>query len=216
MVKSLTRRRLATASLLAAIAGYIDGFGFLYLGGYFVSFMSGNTTRASVDLSTASLPAAASALLLIGCFVAGAMAGTAMPRGHGRGPVRVLAMVLTLVCVAAAVAAGEWRWAAGGVLAFAMGAMNTVFAQDGDIPFGVTYMTGALVKLGQGLVRAARGEQHTGWQRQLLMWASIACGAVLGAAALGWLGAAALWVVAAVLVVMLAVPALRRSLGSVA
>ena len=33
------------AVLLAALAGYVDSIGFLQLGGLFVSFMSGNTTR---------------------------------------------------------------------------------------------------------------------------------------------------------------------------
>ena len=35
---------------LALLAGYIDALGFLSLGGYFVSFMSGNSTRSAVDL----------------------------------------------------------------------------------------------------------------------------------------------------------------------
>ncbi len=38
------QRRLAIG--LAALAGFVDGVGFLTAGGYFVSFMSGNTTAA--------------------------------------------------------------------------------------------------------------------------------------------------------------------------
>jgi len=209
MVQSLSRRGLAAASLLAAFAGYVDGFGFVYLGGYFVSFMSGNTTRGSVDLSTFSWTGAALALSFIVSFVAGAMAGTAIPGGRVRGETRVLVMILAIVCLAAVAAGLDWRWATGAVLAFAMGAMNTVFARGGQVSFGVTYMTGALVKLAQGLVRSARGERRTGWGRHLLMWASIAGGAVLGAAMLNGIGSAALWVAAGVLAVLLAVPRLR-------
>ncbi|MDM8353607.1 DUF1275 family protein, partial [Brevundimonas diminuta] len=37
--------------MLAGLAGYVDSLGFLHLGGVFVSFMSGNTTRLAVNLA---------------------------------------------------------------------------------------------------------------------------------------------------------------------
>ena len=64
--------------------------GFLKLGGLFVSFMSGNSTRLGVGLAA-------------GAAVAG--------------------------------------------MAAAMGTVNNVFQRDGEVSIGVTYMTGALVKL---------------------------------------------------------------------
>ncbi|RSY01673.1 DUF1275 domain-containing protein, partial [Sphingomonas koreensis] len=48
------RRRFAVA--LAAMAGFVDAVGFLSADGYFVSFMSGNTTRLGVDLGTDVVP----------------------------------------------------------------------------------------------------------------------------------------------------------------
>jgi hypothetical protein len=39
-----SRRNIALACALSALAGYVDGIGFLHLGGLFVSFMSGNST----------------------------------------------------------------------------------------------------------------------------------------------------------------------------
>jgi uncharacterized membrane protein YoaK (UPF0700 family) len=36
--------RFAFGVLLTAIAGWVDAIGFLSLGGFYVSFMSGNTT----------------------------------------------------------------------------------------------------------------------------------------------------------------------------
>ena len=46
-----SRRNLALACALSAMAGYVDGIGFLHLGGLFVSFMSGNSTRMGVELA---------------------------------------------------------------------------------------------------------------------------------------------------------------------
>jgi uncharacterized membrane protein YoaK (UPF0700 family) len=42
-----SRRNVALACALSALAGYVDGIGYLHLGGLFVSFMSGNSTRMS-------------------------------------------------------------------------------------------------------------------------------------------------------------------------
>src|SRR5690606_13371639 len=113
MVRSLSRRTFAAAAVLSAFAGFVDGFGFLYLGGYFVSFMSGNTTRASVDLAGASFAAAGAAFLLIATFVAGAMVGTSIPGGRMRGETRVLVLVLAALAAAALTSIAGWTWVTG-------------------------------------------------------------------------------------------------------
>ena len=60
----------------AALAGYVDAAGFLSANRYFVSFMSGNTTRLGVALGTSPHDAIVPALL-IGGFIAGVTAGAA-------------------------------------------------------------------------------------------------------------------------------------------
>ena len=50
-----SRRNVALACALSALAGYVDGIGFLHLGGLFVSFMSGNSTRLGVSLAQGRL-----------------------------------------------------------------------------------------------------------------------------------------------------------------
>jgi len=64
------------ACALSALAGYVDGIGFLQLGGLFVSFMSGNSTRMGVSLAAGQWLPAAEALGLIALFVAGAALGS--------------------------------------------------------------------------------------------------------------------------------------------
>src|ERR1700755_1696840 len=69
------RRNLLLACALSALAVYVDGIGFLHLGGLFVSFMSGNSTRMGVSLADGNWSAAGEALGLIVLFVAGAGGG---------------------------------------------------------------------------------------------------------------------------------------------
>ena len=209
MVRSLSRRTFSAAAALALIAGFVDGVGFVILGGAFVSFMSGNTTRASVDLTRADWTGAVIAIVVIVSFVVGVMAGTLMPTGRMRIETRILVLVVAMITVAAAALTFGLTLASGAALAFAMGAMNTVFARGGEVGFGITYMTGALVKLGQGIVAAARGGGHSQWMRNLVLWASMALGAALGAIAFVIAGAGALWVLAVVMAVLIVLPPTR-------
>src|SRR6202158_4361363 len=78
-----TRRNIALACALSALAGYVDAIGFLHLGGLYVSFMSGNSTRMGVELAQGQWVAAAASLGLIVLFVIGAAAGSLIVLGHG-------------------------------------------------------------------------------------------------------------------------------------
>src|SRR5689334_8967098 len=53
-----SRQNILLACALSALAGYVDGIGLLHLGGLFVSFMSGNSTRMAVSLADGQWPAA--------------------------------------------------------------------------------------------------------------------------------------------------------------
>ena len=75
------RPRQALAVGLAALAGFVDAFGFLSADGYFVSFMSGNTTRLGVNFARDPALALVPALLILG-FVAGVVWGAPLA-DHG-------------------------------------------------------------------------------------------------------------------------------------
>lgn len=48
-MRDYRRGEHALAIYLSSITGFVDTIGFMYLGGYFLSFMSGNTTRLTAD-----------------------------------------------------------------------------------------------------------------------------------------------------------------------
>jgi uncharacterized membrane protein YoaK (UPF0700 family) len=183
---------------LSALAGFVDATGFLKLGGFFVSFMSGNTTRLAVGLA-AGAPTAAIAACLVGLFVLGVMAGTLTRHAarHQR-PALILALVATLLAAAALL--GMLGIPQGAVIAMtlAMGAENAVFAEAGEVRIGLTYMTGTLVKFGQRLAAALLGADHMAWAPYLLLWLGLAAGAIAGALLYPRLGLNNLWLAAVV------------------
>jgi len=67
-MKSYQRRVRVLAGGLSALAGFVDATGFIGLGGFFVSFMSGNTTRLAVGLAQGTAAAATAAGLIAPSF----------------------------------------------------------------------------------------------------------------------------------------------------
>ncbi|HXC55410.1 MAG TPA: YoaK family protein [Rhizomicrobium sp.] len=191
------RRVRLLAAFLSALAGYVDAIGFLKLGGFFVSFMSGNSTRLAVALAQGSWQAVEGAGL-IGSFVAGVIVGAFIghiAKGHRR--LAVLLVVATLLALAAALNRMGIVPAAIAAMALAMGAENAVFERDGEVQIGLTYMTGTLVKMGRGIAAALLGGAPFAWLPYLLLWFGLICGAVLGAVAYPYLGLDGLWPAAA-------------------
>ncbi|MEH6663982.1 MAG: YoaK family protein [Brevundimonas sp.] len=170
------------AVLLAALAGYVDSIGFLQLGGLFVSFMSGNTTRMAAGLAQGDWRLAGTAGLILLLFVAGAMLGALVAAGAGpRSRSRVLTAEAVLL-LAAALAAGLQRpMAAVACMVIAMGLENAVFLRNGQVGVGLTYMTGALVRIGHTLAAALRGGALRDVIPPLLLWGGLTSGAILGA-----------------------------------
>lgn len=206
------RRTQLLAACLAALAGYVDALAFIKLGGFFVSFMSGNSTRLAVGLAEGSSPALVAGAILAS-FVLGVVVGSLV--GQFAGPRRRPA-VLWLVCLLLAASAAFSQIDATAVaifaMALAMGAENAVFEREGEVSIGLTYMTGTLVKLGQRIVVALLGGDRLGWLPYLLLWLGLVLGAVLGATAYLHIGMNGLWIAAA-MAALLAFAAARIGTG---
>ncbi|MGV3511143.1 MAG: YoaK family protein [Novosphingobium sp.] len=191
------RQRRTFAMALAAMAGFVDSVGFLSAHGYFVSFMSGNTTRLGVALGTSPADALVPALLILG-FVVGVTAGALVSQCAGalRKPA-VLALVTTLLLAASLARAFDHHAMMMGCLVLAMGALNNTFQRDGEVTVGLTYMTGALVKLGIGLAGQLSGQRNRSWTSWAQLWTGLLAGAVLGALLQDRLPLACLWIATA-------------------
>jgi len=198
-----SRRNILLASTLSALAGYVDGIGFLHLGGLFVSFMSGNSTRMGVFLAQAHWLEAARAFGLIALFVVGAAGGSLIVLGGGRErQPRLLFAEAGLLAAAALAHVLGWPDAAIMGIVLAMGLENAVFQIDGGAGLGLTYVTGALVKVGQLLAVSLTGGPRWDWVPNLLLWAALVAGSVAGAAAYVWINLSAIWFAAAAALVL--------------
>ncbi len=175
------RRVQALAVCLSGLAGYVDAIGFLELRGFFVSFMSGNSTRLGVGLARWS-PQALVAAGLVGSFVVGVVVGSLIGHAakHRRRPA-VLALVAVLLAIAAGLGIVGVRTGAIVATGLAMGAENAVFERDGEIHIGLTYMTGTLVKFGQRIAYALLGGDRLAWLPYFSMWLGLVVGATTGA-----------------------------------
>jgi uncharacterized membrane protein YoaK (UPF0700 family) len=191
------RRLLALAICLSGLAGFVDSLGFLHAGGFFVSFMSGNSTRFAVALSEGS-SAALTAIALIGGFVAGVALGAVV--GHRAGAARRPAVLLTvtLLLLTAALLAPLSTPAMLACMVLAMGAENAALANNGEVKIGLTYMTGALVRAGQALGHALLGLVRPHWTVDLSLWVGLVTGAALGALGNRLIGTGALWLAAGI------------------
>ena len=182
------------AYAMACLAGYVDITGYIQLDGYFVSFMTGNTTLLARDMAEGAHRVAVPALLIAG-FVIGVTIGTLVgDRWAARRKAVVSGMVAAMLVTAALARVVDLNPLSLALLVFAMGALNTVMSGNRANPVGLTYMTGALVRTGQLLAERLAGDRSANPLLFAGLWASLLAGALCGALVGLNLGAASLWV----------------------
>lgn len=178
-----SRSPLALAIALIAVAGWVDAIGFLRLGHLFVSFMSGNSTQLVVLGVSGEWPDGAAAGAIVGLFVIGVIAGRLLfngARAWGR-PVVLLAEAVSL---AVGATAGSSTTAVIVPIVIAMGVQNAAIDKAHAADMGLSYVTGTLVGLGDGVADAIyspRPVSRWGWVPHLLHWLGLVLGAACGA-----------------------------------
>ena len=174
--------------VLAVLAGVLGATAFTHSEGYFVTFMTGNAQRAALGYFRGDVKLAVSAGVLMLCFVVGVVVASVCRRhfwvAHPHGPT-----VLTTVSLFAAMVLGivddGWEevdldFAPIMLVVFGVGALNTSFVKDGEVSVPLSYVTGTLVKMGQGIERHIAGGDVTEWLGYFLLVTSFVVGATLG------------------------------------
>jgi uncharacterized membrane protein YoaK (UPF0700 family) len=174
--------------VLAALAGVLGATAFTHSAGYFVTFMTGNAQRAVLGYFRGDVLLSVTAGLLMLCFVAGVVVASVFRRhfwgAHPHGPT-VLTTFSLLVATAVDVIDEGWQenvveFAPILFVVFGIGALNTSFVKDGEVSVPLSYVTGTLVKMGQGIERHIAGGNVSDWLGYFLLFASFVLGAALG------------------------------------
>ena len=203
---------IALVAAISFIAGMTDAVG-LHLSGDFVSFMTGNTTRAAISLEAGVYSHAAKLLFAIVAFVAGNAGGIVVAHKFDRSILAVLVGVGLLVAIAALLRGDAFALTQFYLVVFAMGMVNAAVEHIEGLPIGLTYVTGALSRFGRGIGRFLLGERSLDWGIQIVPWLGMISGAISGAVLGATLQSGALWVVAAtVFAVAVATLVIPRSL----
>jgi uncharacterized membrane protein YoaK (UPF0700 family) len=173
------------------LAGATDVYGLSRLHDLFVSFMSGNTTALGVAIGQGETQRAVTAAALVVLFVVGVVLGTVLAEFSGRWQsVLVMAIVTVLLALAAALPSVSIPMAV-----IAMGSLNAAITRVGVTSISLTYVTGALVRFGQGLGRLVCGRAGGDWSWTLqgVLWLCLLLGALVGFCARAHFGAAEVW-----------------------
>jgi uncharacterized membrane protein YoaK (UPF0700 family) len=174
--------------LLAGLAGVLGATAFTHSAGYFVTFMTGNAQRAVLGYLRHDVVLSVTAGVLLLCFVAGVVVASVCRRrfwtGHPHGPT-VLTTFSLVAATAVDVIDEGWEesmldFAPIMLVVFGVGALNTSFVKDGEVSVPLSYVTGTLVKMGQGIERHIAGGTAADWLGYFLLFASFVLGAVVG------------------------------------
>jgi len=176
--------------VLAALAGVLGATAFTHSAGYFVTFMTGNAQRAVLGYFRDDVLLSVTAGLLLLSFVAGVVVSSVCRRhfwvAHPHGPT-MLATFSLFAATAVDVVDEGWEelqldFPPIMLVAFGIGALNTSFVKDGEVSVPLSYVTGTLVKMGQGIERHIAGGDVSDWLGYFLLFVGFALGAALGGA----------------------------------
>ncbi|HZU49183.1 MAG TPA: YoaK family protein [Mycobacterium sp.] len=174
--------------VLAWLAGVVGAVAFTHSAGYFVTTATGNTQRAVAGLFIDDPWLSISATLLVACFLSGVIVGSLgrryIWRAHPHGPTLLTTLCLSIATIGDVMLQG---WSKGPVaflpiliIAFGIGALNTTFVKNGEVSVALSYVTGTIVKLGQGIERHISGGSAADWLGHFLLFASFVAGGLTG------------------------------------
>ncbi len=174
--------------VFAWLAGLVGVVTFTHSIGYFVTTATGNTQRAGAGLFLNDPWMSISAALLVACFLAGVVVGSLCRRrifrGHPHGPSVITTLFLSIAAIGDVPlhggSTGRVAFLPILAIAFGLGALNTTFVKNGEVSIPLSYMTGTVVKLGQGIERHINGGSIADWLGHFLLFGSFVAGGLVG------------------------------------
>lgn len=169
------------------LAGFVGAAAFTHAS-FFVGTATGNAQRAAAGVFINDLWLSISATLLVASFLAGVIVGSLCRRhiwkGHPHGAAVITTLCLAIAAISDVLLEG---WSTGPVVflpilavAFGIGALNTAFVKNGEVAVALSYVTGTVVKLGQGIERHISGGSAADWLGHFLLFASFVAGGLAG------------------------------------
>lgn len=178
--------RLWLGLFFALTAGWVDAVGFIQLGRFYLSFMSGNTTQLGVAIASSKDELMLRGASVIASFFLGAFFGTLLADASGRFRLpTILTLEAALFGAAITLTMARPGFFALLPVAAAMGMQNTLRQLVGRANVGNSFVTGSLFNAGQSLARALTGAApRAEWLAYLAAWTAFILGSAGGAYAL--------------------------------
>ncbi len=175
-------RKFIFATVLTVVAGYVDAIGYMQLGHLYLSFMSGNSTRLGISLSSLEWTDALGVVWIVAMFVAGAAIGTIL---NDRFPLLHVQAILVVELVFTIVAFGLCLLGMAHIgltlVADAMGMQNCLHQVVTRADIGKGFITGNLFGLGQALARTFSDHSWASTAAEhLVSWLAFLTGVVFG------------------------------------
>jgi oxalate decarboxylase len=207
-----SRHALALATALTTIAGFVDAVGYVNLGQFYLSFMSGNTTRLGMALAGGDDEVVVIGLTVVLVFVVGSFVGSLL--AFQCGEAKILAIVGgEIICFGAAyglsvLGIGHLSLVP---VAMAMGMQNAIHQTVSGADAGKSFITGALFGVGNGVARVVIGRGNLAQPAvHAASWLAFSTGVVLGAGCLSRFGLHHALILAPVMLSVIAVVAFPR------
>lgn len=178
------------ATVITAVAGYLDAIGYSHLSNLYVSFMSGNSTTFGVAVARNNAHIFVPAAFVISAFVVGSLLGTLIIDGFKSFRIAAIFSVESCLVVLAVLLTNRVEAYTGLLpVCVAMGMQNAAHRSFGGADVGKSFVTGFLFGLGQSLAHVLRGRADlTQCWVYAVSWVSFVGGVIGGSTALTHLG----------------------------
>jgi uncharacterized membrane protein YoaK (UPF0700 family) len=196
---------LTQATIMTALAGFVDAVGYTAMGHLYLSFMSGNTTQFGMAVANRDGYVVGWAGAVIAAFVLGAFLGSVLQAAEGRTRMP-LVLACELTCLISAWSLDGWLATNVALLfvAVAMGTQNAIHKSIAGAAAGKSFITGALFGVGDALARACLGRAcFAEAGANAVSWLAFIAGVICGTLGIGALGIDPALLIAAGLVVLL-------------